>query len=135
MESTFRSPISIFLAMHAATLMKPLSLCIALLPFSLASVAVLMNGCELNDERLELTAKALRKAADECLLDVRDRRLKYEASPNCNSLRTLSMQHTEAGGFSLSTPPKYALIAAEARATAWAARAVSASGNPGISIW
>jgi hypothetical protein len=86
-------------------------------------------------ERLELTANALSKSADECLLDVRDRGLKYETSSHCTSLKTLSMQHTEAGGFRSETPAKYALIAAEARATAWAARAVSASGNPAINIW
>ena len=101
----------------------------------IAATGSLVYACSANDGRLELTAKALSKAADECLLDVRDRKLKYETSPNCNSLHTLSMQHTEAGGFRSDTPAKYALMAAEARATAWAARAVSASGNPAISIW
>jgi len=101
----------------------------------IAVTSSLVYACGSNDGRLELTAKALSKAADECLLDVRDRKLKYETSPNCNSLRTLSMQHTEAGGFRSDTPARYALMAAEARATAWTARAVSASGNPAISIW
>lgn len=100
-----------------------------------AAIGFFVYGCGPDGARLEATAKALSKAADECLLDARDRKLKHEASPSCNSLRTLSMQHTEAGGFGSDTPPKYALIAAEARATAWAARAVSASGNPAISIW
>lgn len=101
----------------------------------IAVTGSLLYACGSNDGRLELTTKALSKAADECLLDVRDRKLEYETSPNCNSLRTLSMQHTEAGGFRSDTPTRYALMAAEARATAWTARAVSASGNPAISIW
>lgn len=95
----------------------------------------LLYACGVDTGRLELTAKALAKAADECLLDVRDRKLTYEKSSSCSSLRTLSMQHTEAGGFRSDTPAKHALVAAEAHATAWAARAVSASGNPAISIW
>ena len=101
----------------------------------IAITSSLVYACGSNDGRMELTAKALSKAADECLLDVRDRKLKYETSPNCNSLRSFSMQHTEAGGFRSDTPAKYALTATEARATAWMARAVSASGNPAISIW
>lgn len=100
-----------------------------------ALICVSLVGCSLgSNERLELTAKALSKAADECLLDVRDRNFKYETSPNCASLKTVSMQYVEAGGFRPDTPAKYELIAAEARATAWAARATSASGRA-LTIW
>ena len=101
----------------------------------IAATMSVLYACGSDDGRLELTAKALSTAADQCLLDVRDRKLKYETSSSCNSLRTLSLQHTEAGGFRSETPPRYALMAAEARATAWAARAISASGDPALSIW
>lgn len=100
-------------------------------------LSVLLSGClDISDnDRLEITARALSDAADRCLLDVRDRKLKYDNALNCTALGALSMQYIEAGGFQTDTPAKYALIAEQARATAWTARAVSESGNPGIRIW
>ena len=99
-----------------------------------AATVFSVTGCA-DNARLELSANALSKAADECLLDVRDRRMKYEKSPNCASLSTLSLQYIEAGGFRTETPAKYALIAEKARATAWIALATSESGNRLLRIW
>jgi hypothetical protein len=45
----------------------------------------MLGGCD-TDQRLELTAKNLNEVAEACLLDVRDRGMKYEQSPNCNVL-------------------------------------------------
>ena len=104
--------------------------------FALALLATLA-GCKPGADRarLEQTAKALAKTADGCLLDVRDRKLKYVKAPNCNALRPLYLQHLDAGGFRPETPAQYALIAAEAKATAWSARAISEAGNVPVVIW
>lgn len=105
--------------------------------FFLFALTAPLAGCKpgASEVRLDETARALAKAADDCLLDVRDRKLKYDKSPHCNSLRTLYLQHLDAGGFRLETPPKYALIAAQAQATAWSARAMSEAGNVPVTIW
>lgn len=104
-----------------------------LVPVS-ALVVVSLSGCA-DHARLEMSARTLSKSAEECLLDVRDRKMKYEKSPSCTSLGALSMQYIEAGGFTADTPAKYELIAAQARATAWVALAISESGNPLLRIW
>jgi hypothetical protein len=94
----------------------------------------MLGGCD-TDQRLELTAKNLNEVAEACLLDVRDRGMKYEQSPNCNVLGTLSMRYVEAGGFRSDTPARHELTATQARVMAWTAQAISASGNPAIRIW
>ena len=106
--------------------------CVLVLALSAA-----LCGCKPNasHRRLEETAKALAGTADACLVDVRDKKLKYDKSPNCEALRTLYLQHLDAGGFRPGTPAEYALIAAEAKATAWSARAVSEAGNVPVVIW
>ena len=106
----------------------------AALVFLSALMAAPLSGCA-DHTRLELSAKALSKAADECLLEVRDRKMKYDKSPSCTSLGTLSMQYIEAGGFKTNTPAKYELIAVQARETAWMALALSESGKPSLRIW
>jgi len=105
--------------------------------FCVIALSTLLPACkpDANDVRLADTAKALAKAADECLLDVRDRKLKYDKAPNCVDLRPLYVRHMEAGGFRPETPPQYALIAARAQATAWSARAMSEAGNVPVTIW
>jgi hypothetical protein len=84
--------------------------------------------------RLRTAAEALSKSADECLLDVRDRKLTYAKAPNCSALSALAKQYIEAGGFRDNTPPEIDIVAERARATAWAALATSARARPG-SIW
>jgi|CXWL01.1.fsa_nt_gi hypothetical protein len=98
---------------------------------------VMLSGCLdfASNNRLEVAANALSHAADECLYDVRDRKLKYESAPNCTALSALSTQYIEAGGFDKNTPAEYQLIAEQARTVAWMARAISASGNPALRIW
>jgi hypothetical protein len=101
-------------------------------------LAFFVTGCFLNnkDEKLKNFAKALSKAADECLYDVRDSGFKYDKSPNCTSLGALSELYIEAGGWqNVNSLSEHARIANEALTTAWKARAVSASGDPSIRIW
>ena len=105
-----------------------------ILPLLLVGVLVVSCDRERN-LRLKTTAEALSRGADECLYDVRDRRLTYETSSNCAALGTLSMQFIEAGGFRDSTPTEYALVGERARTTAWMARATSAAGGRRLTIW
>ena len=103
----------------------------------LLALSAALCGCQpdANQVRLKDMATALAKAADACLLDVRDKKLKYDKSPQCDSLRSFYLQHLGAGGFRPETPAQYALIAAEAKATAWSARAISEAGNVPVVIW
>ena len=105
--------------------------------FWAVALSMSLAGCKpsANEAWLADTAKALAKAADECLIDVRDRKLKYDKAPNCMSLRPLYINHMEAGGFRPETPAQYALTAAQAQATAWSARAMSEAGNLPVTIW
>src|SRR5207237_1821683 len=91
-----------------------------------------LSGCQASrsHDRLERAARALSDAADKCLLEVRDRKLRYDTAPDCLALGALSKQYIEAGGtFGEDGPSKHALIAEQARTTAWMARATSEAGN------
>jgi hypothetical protein len=81
------------------------------------------------------TANRLSNMADECLLDTRDRGLKYDSSDHCLQLGKLSFAYLNAGGGDPETPYRYEVTFHQARATAWAALAISHSGNTGLSIW
>ena len=104
--------------------------------YALIFVAVILgaSGCR-DSRRMELAAKALSKSADACLVAVRDHGAKYETCPDCTALSALSMQYIETGGFQDGVPAKIALIAEQARTSAWMARAQSISGNPRLAIW
>jgi hypothetical protein len=94
---------------------------------------LLLAGC--NDQQLEQAAKDFNKAAEACLLDVRNHLMKYEQSDHCTRLGKVSMRYVEAGGARSDTPARHALTAEEGRTMAWMARAISASGNPFIALW
>jgi hypothetical protein len=100
----------------------------------LATLILCVSGCR-DNRRLELAAGALSKSADACLIAVRDRGAKYETCPDCAALSTLATQYIEAGGFQDGVPLKTALVAEEARTSAWMARAMSGSGDPRLAIW
>src|SRR5262245_42109591 len=95
---------------------------------------LLLTGCN-SDQQLEQAARNLSSAAEACLLDVRDRAMKYEGSHHCADLGKISLRYIEAGGERSDTPVRHQLTAEQARTMAWMARAISASGNPGLSIW
>jgi hypothetical protein len=61
-----------------------------------------------------------------CMLDVRDRGLKYETSRICQGLKGVSLRYIEEGGDLSSTPPQVALMAERGQTMAWMARALSA---------
>src|SRR5688500_5699208 len=100
-----------------------------------AFVGVALTSCSEHETKLEITAKGFAKGAEECLLDVRDRKFKYETSPNCNALGTLSMQFIDAGGFDSKNPDRIALIGQKGLTSAWMARATSLAGNRRLSLW
>jgi len=107
----------------------------------LLAVPVLLAGCSAA-ESIGLTAKnpikeanLLSAGAEKCLLDVRDHGLTYEKSPNCNALGVLSKAYIDAGGQLPDEPTESKLVGEQAVRMAWAARAISASGDPTISLW
>lgn len=98
--------------------------------------AMLLAGCSsLTAKNPIAEAKALNAKAEQCLLDVRDKSISYEKSPNCNALGTLSKTYIDAGGQLPSEPVETKLVAEQAVKMAWNAQAVSATGNPTISLW
>lgn len=99
-----------------------------------AGLCILLLACSDRSVRLRTVAEALSTCADECLYDVRDRHLTWEASRNCAALSTLASKYIEAGGFQ-SEPPEIALIAERARVSAWMARATSLANGKPLSIW
>lgn len=97
------------------------------------ALAAQLAGCfsdsRVNERTLEIAAKAFSDAADECLLDVRDRGVRYERSPNCASLSALATRVIDAGGDLEAAPCKYKLMVESAKSVAWSARASSALGG------
>jgi hypothetical protein len=100
------------------------------------TVAMSLAGCSnLTAKNPIKEAQMLNARAEKCLLDVRDRNLKYETSPNCKALGKLSQSYISAGGQLPDEPDKTRLVAEQAVKMAWNAQAVSATGNPTISLW
>lgn len=87
------------------------------------------------NQRLEDTAKAFTKSADECLYAVRDHQKKYQTEPNCVALDALSSLYIEAGGALKSTPDKFEREFKEGLRVAWTALAMSETGNTHLRIW
>ena len=104
---------------------------IALLLF----LPLLVPACSPETSQLESIAVQLSEAADRCVADVRDRKLKYESSENCRLLGIIARQYIAAGGLKDSAPSGADRTAESARARAWMALAISKTGDPSLSIW
>lgn len=98
-------------------------------------IALLIPACSPNPSQLESIAIQLSDAANRCVIDVRDKGLKYENSDHCRSLGRIAQQYTSAGGLKDGAPPNADRIAERARARAWMALAISKSGDPALTIW
>jgi hypothetical protein len=98
------------------------------------TTAMWLVSCREISSSQRVAADALTRAADACLIDVRDRDLAWERSTNCASLSSLADSYIALGGFQ-SEPAEVRVIAEQARATAWMARTVSLPGGKGLSIW
>jgi hypothetical protein len=97
---------------------------------------ILLAGCSnLTAKNPIKEAQMLNTGAEKCLLDVRDSNLKYETSQNCKALGSLSQTYISAGGQLPDEPVETKLVAEQAVKMAWTAQAVSATGNPAISLW
>ena len=64
----------------------------------LVSLALLAPGCSAETSPLDSIAVQMSGAANRCVADVRDRKVKYESSENCRSLGRLAQQYIAAGG-------------------------------------
>lgn len=105
---------------------------------ALAVIAITSSsGCSLlgPSAQLKASAGALLAASESCVLDVRDKRIKYEQSKNCNSLGPLSRQYIEAGGGKPDTPLEVETSFERARVQAWMALALSASNGEANRVW
>jgi hypothetical protein len=103
---------------------------VALLVLVLSTAA-----CSSGQSQLQAIAVQLNDAVNRCVLDVRERRVKYEDSANCRSMGRIAQQYIDAGGFTDSAPCPADRIAERARARAWMAMAFSKAGDPKLSIW
>lgn len=95
----------------------------------------LLSACSSGESDLDTIAVQLRDAVNRCVVDVRDRGVKYETSTNCRSLGRIAQQYVASGGFKDSAPCRADRIAESARARAWMALAVSKTGEANLSIW
>lgn len=85
-------------------------------------------------EQRATVAKFLAASA-ECVYDVRDKRMKYESSRNCQSLGPLSLDYLYAPGPQDERPLEVEIQFAQGRLHAWMALALSESGGKNLSIW
>ena len=108
------------------------STCIPLL----LSLLLLIAACSSeSSETLTLIANQLNEAVNRCMVDVRDRQIKYESSENCRALSPIARQYISAGGLKDNAPARADRVAERARARAWMALAISKTGDPHLSIW
>ena len=87
--------------------------------------------------KLEATANAFLNGTNECILDVRDRGLKYQNSINCAMLEKLSLAYLDAGGDAREggEPSVIYATAQSALKYTWMARAISELGGGMQNVW
>ena len=107
------------------------STCIPLL----LSLLLLIAACSSESSELVSIANQLNEAVNRCMVDVRDRQIKYESSENCRALSPIARQYISAGGLKDNAPARADRVAERARARAWMALAISKTGDPHLSIW
>ncbi len=101
----------------------------------LLSVLLLIAACSSESSELDSIANQLNEAVNRCMVDVRDRQIKYESSENCRGLSPIARQYISAGGLKDNAPARADRVAERARARAWMALAISKTGDPHLSIW
>src|SRR5262249_30346352 len=95
----------------------------------------LTSACSSSDSRLEGVAHELSDAANRCLADVRDSRVKFDDFAACRSMGQLAKQDIDTGGFRDSAACRADRMAESARARAWMAMAFSKAGDANLNIW
>lgn len=111
------------------------------------TVLVALSGCVdvvSRDMDMERAAMDFSKAAEDCLLDVRDKKIPYMHSHNCTKrLDRTSAAYTSFPNMKLTymgeAVPRHAYIAEEAKTMAWSAAALSngmfRNVEPVLSLW
>lgn len=111
------------------------------------AIVVGLTGCidvVGRDMELERAATAFSKAADDCLIDVRDKRIPYARSYNCTArLDKASSAYTSFPNMKTTytdeAVPRHAYIAEGAKSVAWSAVALSnamlQNAEPVFSLW
>jgi hypothetical protein len=98
-------------------------------------LATLLAACSESKSQLDDIAFELSTVANRCVVDVRDRGVKYDSSETCRSLGKIAQKYIDAGGFKDNAPARADRIAEAARARAWMALAISKTGDPNLTIW
>lgn len=110
-------------------------------------VVVTLSGCVDvvgRDMDMERAATNFSKAAEDCLLDVRDKNIPYAHSNNCTKqLDRTSSAYTSLPNFRFTymeeAVPRHAYIAESAKSVAWSAAALSnamyRNVEPVLSLW
>ena len=90
-----------------------------------------------NYSKVEAAASAFLSGTNECILDVRNRRITYKNSKNCAALAKLSLAYLDAGGDDThgNEPTPIRLMGQEALKYVWMARAISELGGGMQSAW
>ncbi len=103
----------------------------ALLRVAIALTLTALSACDDgNDTQAEAAAREMMAAADDCLMDVRDRGMPYQQSPSCTTkLSRASKRYTDRPVRLTYTDetviPRHAYLAEVAKSTAWSAAALS----------
>lgn len=100
-------------------------------------IAIGITGCRdsRSSNELENAASDILRVSEDCLYDVRDNNIKYEASDNCKSLGRLSDRYIDAGGFQDGAPVEIEIKYTQARLHAWMALSLSVSNGQASRIW
>lgn len=116
-------------------------------PYLALIAVVALTGCVDvvgRDMDMERVATNFSKAADDCLLDVRDKKIPYARSFNCTKqLDRTSAAYTSLPNMKLTyvgeAVPRHAYIAENAKSVAWSAAALSnamfRNDEPVLSLW
>jgi hypothetical protein len=101
----------------------------------LVCALVVLSSCSDRDDTGLTEAKAYQARAEQCLLDVRERNLKFETSKNCQGLQALYGRWLDAIDPAKGRSEKVQLVMESAQRMAWGARAKSAANNPRLRLW
>ncbi|CAN7383637.1 hypothetical protein [Variovorax sp. LjRoot178] len=101
----------------------------------------LLTLSSLNGSVAQQAARAFSNAADDCLLDVRDRRLSFDRSRSCQAAKGLHLAYVKVDKYTewanTTKVPLHAYLVSEARGVLWTAVAISNAhhGSKRTALW
>ena len=113
-------------------------------PLAILAAALLVGCVDVSkrDAELERLADRFSAVADACLVDVRDKRMRFADSGSCASLGEASKAYLRPDvelTYQGRAVPRHAYAAAQAKGTAWSAAALSNAIHPSqprtVALW